>query len=548
MLLPYDIRIGRVMTEPFSGYTGPEPRSKVAGQTAIRWGRILSVVSSELDSRRTTYRYTMPLEHFVSRWRFVACVQACDFVIFAVVGFLWFRTLSPEATIPWRMAHLAVSLLAATMIQCVFQYFRSYDFSVLTNGREAAFRAFAAGLISFSPFMAPLLVGHDLRAEPEGTACQLIVAGLGCVAVMRLGFARLAAALQHSGMVRQKIYVIAADCAAAESLKADLERSPEYRVVGTWIMTDQSGSNVPVEMGLEGALSFLRGNPVDAVILQLPLSQPVRLAEAARVLRRLPRKVFLALNLNGADDLILSPGVLGLASTSTLGLGQDRERLDCLGNMILIKISDRPLAGWRWVMKDVQDRAIAILLLATVAPAMMAIMIAIKLSDPKGPVFFRQKRHGYGGNVFDIIKFRTMRVADNAPEPSAFTLTTRDDPRVFPVGRILRKTSLDELPQLFNVLKGDMWIIGPRPHSPFARAGGVIYAYAVGEYFSRYRIKPGITGWAQVCGWRGPTDTLEQLSKRVEHDLYYIENWSTFFDVRILFRTLSCVFGQRNAF
>lgn len=475
-------------------------------------------------------------------------MQASDFVIFAVVGFLWFRTLSPGATSLWRMGHLAVSLLAATMILCVFQYFRSYDFSVLTNGREAAFRAFAAGLVSFSPFMAPLMVGHDLGAEPAATACQLIVAGLGCVAVIRLGWSRLAAALQHSGIVRHQIYVIAEDGAAVESLKADLERSPEHRVVGTWIMADPSGSNVPVETGLGGALDFLRLNRVDAVILNLPLSQSIRLAEAARVLRRLPCKTFLALTLDGTDGPIFGPGVKGLHSTSIRECTQDGEQLECLTNMALIKLSDRPLAGWRWAMKDVQDRALAILLLAIVAPVMAAIVVAIWLSDPKGPIFFRQKRRGYGGNVFDIVKFRTMRVTDDAPESGAFTLTTRNDPRVFPVGRILRKTSLDELPQLFNVIKGDMWMIGPRPHSPLARAGGVIYAHAVGEYFSRYRIKPGITGWAQVCGWRGPTDTVEQLSKRVEHDLYYIENWSIFFDVRILFRTLSCVFGQKNAF
>jgi lipopolysaccharide/colanic/teichoic acid biosynthesis glycosyltransferase len=197
-------------------------------------------------------------------------------------------------------------------------------------------------------------------------------------------------------------------------------------------------------------------------------------------------------------------------------------------------------------VKDIQDWTIALLLLVIVAPLMLLIMGAIKLTD-RGPVFFRQERLGYGGKPFDIIKFRSMRVPNEQPNVG-LKLATRGDPRLFPVGRFLRKTSMDELPQLLNVLKGEMWVVGPRPHSPLAEAGGKAYANAVKEYLARYRIKPGITGWAQVRGCRGPTQTVEQLSRRVEHDLYYIENWSVFFDAKILLRTLTCVFGHENAF
>jgi lipopolysaccharide/colanic/teichoic acid biosynthesis glycosyltransferase len=215
--------------------------------------------------------------------------------------------------------------------------------------------------------------------------------------------------------------------------------------------------------------------------------------------------------------------------------------------MVLVRLSDRPLTGWRWVIKDLQDRTLALLLLIFVAPVMIGVALAIKVSDP-GPVFFRQKRRGYGSETFDIIKFRSMRIAGNPATANDLRLTVRNDPRVSPIGRFLRKTSLDELPQLLNVLKGDMWIVGPRPHSPLARAEGRIYAEVVQEYLARYRIKPGITGWAQVCGWRGPTDTVEQLTRRVEHDLYYIENWSALFDLKILCKTVTCLFGHDNAF
>jgi lipopolysaccharide/colanic/teichoic acid biosynthesis glycosyltransferase len=157
---------------------------------------------------------------------------------------------------------------------------------------------------------------------------------------------------------------------------------------------------------------------------------------------------------------------------------------------------------------------------------------------------FRQKRIGYKGKAFDILKFRTMVVAQDVDT----RLTVRDDPRVFKFGGFLRRFSLDELPQLINVLKGDMSLVGPRPHMPEAQAGGKYYFDAVIEYADRQRVKPGITGWAQVNGWRGPTETIAQIERRVEHDIYYIENWSLLLDFYILARTALLGFYGKNAF
>ena len=141
-----------------------------------------------------------------------------------------------------------------------------------------------------------------------------------------------------------------------------------------------------------------------------------------------------------------------------------------------------------------------------------------------------------------------MGVGDPTLAIKDLKLTVRNDPRVYPFGRFLRRTSLDELPQLFNVLRGDMWLVGPRPHSPLAKVGDDDYPTAVRDYVGRYRIKPGLTGWAQVNGWRGPTQTVEQIAKRVEYDLYYIENWSARLDFVIFLRTLACIWPQTNAF
>jgi len=165
---------------------------------------------------------------------------------------------------------------------------------------------------------------------------------------------------------------------------------------------------------------------------------------------------------------------------------------------------------------------------------MALVALAIKL-DSRGPILFRQKRYGFNNELIGVFKFRSMYV--DQCDATASKLVTRDDPRVTKVGRFIRKTSLDELPQLFNVVKGDLSLVGPRPHALQAKAADKLYDDVVDGYFARHRVKPGITGWAQINGWRGETDTSEKIQRRVEFDLFYIENWSVLFDLYILLMT-----------
>jgi len=176
---------------------------------------------------------------------------------------------------------------------------------------------------------------------------------------------------------------------------------------------------------------------------------------------------------------------------------------------------------------------------------MAVIALLIKL-DSKGPVLFRQKRQGFNNELIEVYKFRSMYVDHTDMEASK--LVTRDDPRVTRIGRILRKTSLDELPQFFNVLKGDLSLVGPRPHALKAKAENKLYYDVVDGYFARHRVKPGVTGWAQISGWRGETDTEEKIERRVEHDLYYIENWSVTFDLYICLMTPFALLKGENAY
>ena len=192
-----------------------------------------------------------------------------------------------------------------------------------------------------------------------------------------------------------------------------------------------------------------------------------------------------------------------------------------------MKGTPRPDPIW----KRGEDLILGSLALLLFSPLMLAIALAIKLTSP-GPVFFRQKRYGLHKQPFLIWKFRTMTVCEDGDH---IEQARRNDPRVTPVGAFLRRTSLDELPQLFNVLKGEMSLVGPRPH---AISHDEAFRKLVPRYDERFQVRPGMTGWAQVNGYRGEIKTLEELQKRIEHDLYYIENWSLWFDLKILWLTV----------
>lgn len=207
--------------------------------------------------------------------------------------------------------------------------------------------------------------------------------------------------------------------------------------------------------------------------------------------------------------------------------------------------SRRPISGWRGSAKRLTDIAIASLLLAVLFPTMLIAVLAIRL-ESSGPILFRQRRIGFANIGFDMLKLRTMHHC--APDQGRLRQTTRRDPRVTRVGAILRHASLDELPQLFNVLRGDMSIVGPRPHAPGTCAGGLPFEMVTPRYAARHRVPPGMTGLAQVRGWRGETETKEKLLRRVEADLEYIENWSLWLDFAIMARTAVAILAMRNAY
>lgn len=212
-----------------------------------------------------------------------------------------------------------------------------------------------------------------------------------------------------------------------------------------------------------------------------------------------------------------------------------------LGDVQTISVYDNPMSGGAAPLKRIEDIALSVVALALLAIPLLTIAAAIKLTS-KGPIIFKQDRYGLNGRKIKVWKFRSMTVMENN---TVVTQASKDDPRITKLGAFLRKTSLDELPQFINVLKGDMSVIGPRPH---AVSHNEAYRKLVNLYMLRHKVKPGITGWAQVNGWRGETDTIDKMEKRIEYDLEYIRNWSLWLDFKILVFTVLRGFTDKNAY
>jgi exopolysaccharide biosynthesis polyprenyl glycosylphosphotransferase len=226
-------------------------------------------------------------------------------------------------------------------------------------------------------------------------------------------------------------------------------------------------------------------------------------------------------------------------------LESDVASVQRLGNQVSLQISSRPIDGWNYWLKRLQDVTVATAALCILAPVLLVIALAIRL-ESRGPVLFRQRRSGFNGQTFELYKFRSMYGPHC--DPDGVQQASKGDVRVTRVGRLLRRTSLDELPQLINVLQGRMSIVGPRPHALHTRAEGRELVEAVDDYAARHRVKPGMTGWAQIHGYRGELSSIDQLRKRVDYDLEYIRAWSLRLDARIILATLRSLLTDPNAY
>jgi len=291
--------------------------------------------------------------------------------------------------------------------------------------------------------------------------------------------------------------------------------------------TDQTVNGYQPRGAIEDMHKFVEqrradGLPIDQVWITLPLS-----AEATT-------QAILSHLRDSSVDVCLVPDVFGMTLL--------RGSIDEIGGIPLINLSNVRISGIDEALKRVFDFILALIAIIALSPVLLVIAVMIK-HDSKGPIIFKQNRYGIDGRVIEVLKFRTMRVA--VGDDDTVEQATRNDPRVTHLGTTLRKFSLDELPQFFNVLLGNMSLVGPRPHAVLHNEQ---YRGKIEGYMMRHKMKPGITGWAQVNGWRGETDTLEKMQRRVEHDLYYMENWSIWLDIKILTLTVMRGFKVKDVY
>ena len=458
-------------------------------------------------------------------------VRAFDFLIVLLTGFGLYALLVVGGLQAVEPQYTLAILLGAPVALTFFNTFNSYRADVLLSPTAAAGPllggwAVTIGLLLILAFVAGVTDGYS---RSWGTGWAVLAPS-----VLILGRCALAG-LVRSPRTRRRFAqrtVIVGTGEIGRQLARNLLVQPDPRIdligfIDDRRRADDPKSDLPMKLlgSTDELIRLARRGLVDQVFVALPWSATERVQRIVKKLEVVPLHVCMA------PDLV-SYRFPNRAVSSVAGL-------------MTLDIAKRPLSGWSYVVKSIEDRVIALLAIVALLPLMAVVAAAIKLDSP-GPVLFRQKRYGFNNRLIEVTKFRSM-YADMADADCALQ-TTRDDPRVTRVGAILRRTSLDELPQVFDVLRGEMSIVGPRPHAVATKAEGMLFEEVLAGYAARHRVKPGITGWAQINGWRGETDTIEKLRRRVEHDLYYIENWSLVLDLYIILKTVTVAWRQDTAY
>lgn len=456
---------------------------------------------------------------------FVALVRILHGITAIAPGVV-FLALQEHTTLPKQPAldnnEPALLLFFALICTLVFQVFRIYSDELFSN-----LLRFRRMLLCWIAAFSMLAFLHQ-RLGLFGVITDQQMAAWFFISLALFGAERLLLLAVLRRLMRRGYYlqyaVILGGTENGIRLANFLKHNMDIRCGLLGFIDDRIGRLDPVLAGLPilGNTAelerLIRQEKISQVLVALPWSAENRIGELISRLRRLPVNVLLA------PDLV--------------AFRHAHNRMSNVGGMPMFNASELPMHGWSPLIKRLVDLILASLALLLLLPLMLLIALLIKLDSP-GPVLFRQKRYGYNNRLIEVFKFRSMH--QHSSDANAEQQTSRNDARITRTGRLIRKTSLDELPQLLNVLRGSMSMVGPRPHATATKAAGILFEDAVKEYSARHRVKPGITGWAQINGYRGETDTLEKIEKRVEFDLEYIERWSVWFDLYILFRTLPAV-------
>ncbi len=459
-------------------------------------------------------------------------VRIIDFAMLSAIGIaLYFGYVASLRDFSWEFL-AAIFGVAATAVIC-FQAADIYQVQLFRGHLRQMTR-----MVPSWAFVFLLFIGASFIVKLGDEISRLwltafFFTGLAALVTARLFLRSLVRSWARQGRLDRRTIIVGADENGEQLVRAlEVQDDSDIKVLGVFddrnddrAMDTCAGS--PKLGKVDDIVELARRTRIDLVLFALPISAETRILEMLKKLWVLPVDIRLSAHTNKLRFRPRSYSYLGKVPT--------------------LHVFEAPITDWDLVMKWLFDHVVGFVILVLALPVMGLVALAVKLDSP-GPVLFRQKRFGFNNERIDVFKFRSMY--HHQADPTASKVVTRNDPRVTRVGRFVRKTSLDELPQLFNVVfKSNLSLVGPRPHAVQGKLQSRLFDEAVDGYFARHRVKPGITGWAQINGWRGEVDTDEKIQKRVEFDLYYIENWSVLFDLYILLRTpLALMTKSENAY
>ncbi len=466
----------------------------------------------------------------VSPVLFTGFARVLEFALLVLAGAAaYLLYVAPRDGLDWRYT---LPLLGGSFAAILFvQVAHGYGMSAFRASSLRLGRIFVAWTMVFASFAVVAFLAKSGDSYSRVWFGSWFVAGLVIFTASRLLLSTAVRSWTRSGRLQRRAVIVGGGESAQELIEA-LAGQPDNDIRICGVFDDRKDDRSPAviagtpKLGTVAELvEFGRIARIDLMIVALPITAETRLLQMLKQLWVLPVDIRLSAHTN---KLRLRP-----------------RSYSFIGTVPFLDVFDKPIGDWDYLIKRGFDLFLATVALIVLSPIMLATAVAIRLDSP-GPVLFRQKRYGFNNELIDVFKFRSMY--HHLADASARKMVTRDDPRVTRVGRFIRKASIDELPQLFNVIAGRLSLVGPRPHALEAKAAKRLYQDVVDGYFARHRVKPGITGWAQVHGWRGETDTEEKLQRRVEYDLYYIENWSVLLDLRILMQTPLSLIHTENAY
>lgn len=493
-------------------------KEKISKERVVELNELAASVAEEFSAKS------------ISPFLISGAMRLFDFLALSIVA-ITALTLHLLPELGMSTPHIVGAFIASLLATGFIQGMDGYLITTLRQFTSSLFKSLAAFTMSFVATVVIMFMIKGIDLENIYWLGTWFGYGISYLAVSRMVVGTIVTRLMNNGRLERRAVIVGGGQPAADLINTmEANTASDIRICG--IFDDRTDDRSPElvagypKLGnIAELVEFTRKARINMLIVSIPLSAEKRVLQLLKRLWILP------------VDIRLS------AHTNKLYFRQRTYSYE--GTVPMVDVFEKPIADWDSVMKRLFDIVFASLAIVALSPVMVVTAIAVKLDSP-GPVFFKQRREGFNNEEIEIFKFRSLKTDQG--DKSGINVVTRNDSRVTRVGRFIRKTSIDELPQLFNVVLGSLSLVGPRPHVANAQTDNKLWTEVVDSYIARHKVKPGVTGWAQINGWRGEVDREDKLKGRVEHDLYYIENWSMLFDLYILAITPFKLLNTENAY